>query len=149
MSKLKQIEILLVEDDPGDVELTLETMKQSKILMNVNVANDGIEALDYLHRKGKFKNSPVPDLILLDLNLPLKDGSEVLREIKKDEKLRLIPVIVLTTSKAEEDIIKSYGLGANCYITKPVGFEQFVSVVRSIEEFWFTVVRLPDGGNNV
>lgn len=140
---MRPIEILLVEDDPGDVELTRETLVESKVMLNLNVASDGIEALAYLRKEGSFAEAVTPDLLLLDLNLPRKDGREVLEEVKADPQLRSIPVIVLTTSQAEEDILRSYGLGANCYIPKPVGFEQFTEVVRSIEEFWFTVVRLP------
>lgn len=144
--QIRPIEILLVEDDPGDVELTRETLLESKVMLNLNVVADGVEALAYLRREPPYAAAIAPDLLLLDLNLPRKDGREVLEEVKADPKLRSIPIIVLTTSKAEEDILKSYGLGANCYIPKPVGFEQFTQVVRSIEEFWFTVVRLPHGG---
>lgn len=143
MKEAQAIEILLIEDDPADVELTLETMKSSKIMMNINVAKDGKEALDYLNKKGQYQQTNKPDLILLDLNLPIKSGIDVLKAIKDEDNLKQIPVIVLTTSKAEEDIIKTYDLGANCYITKPVGFEQFRKVVQSIEDFWFTVVKLP------
>ncbi len=142
---MRPIEILLVEDDPGDVELTRETLLESKIMLNLNVVSDGVEALAYLRKEEPFAEAISPDLLLLDLNLPRKDGREVLEEMKADHHLRSIPVIVLTTSKAEEDILRSYDLGASCYITKPVGFEQFTKVVRSIEEFWFTVVRLPHG----
>jgi two-component system response regulator len=142
---MRPIEILLVEDDPGDVELTRETLLESKIMLNLNVVSDGVEALAYLRKEGPYTQAMHPDLLLLDLNLPRKDGREVLEEMKADNHLRSIPVIVLTTSKAEEDILRSYDLGASCYIPKPVGFEQFTKVVRSIEEFWFTVVRLPRG----
>ena len=137
------IEILLVEDNPGDVRLTQEALKEGKILNNLNIAKDGVEAISFLRRKGEYENTARPDLILLDLNLPKKDGREVLLEIKEDEELRRIPVVVLTTSKAEEDIIRTYNCHANCYITKPVDFDQFINVVKSIENFWLTVVKLP------
>ena len=143
MRKMQQIEILLVEDDPADVELTKEAMLQSKIVVNLNVVIDGEQALEYLQRNGEYKDSTRPDMVLLDLNLPKLDGRDVLKAMKQNDDLKTIPVIVLTTSKAEEDIVKSYGLGANCFITKPVGLEQFTEVVRSIEDFWFTIVRLP------
>jgi chemotaxis family two-component system response regulator Rcp1 len=137
------VEILLVEDNPGDVRLTQEALKESKMLNTLSVASDGIEALEFLRRQGKFANANRPDLILLDLNLPRKDGREVLDEIKSDEDLRRIPVVVLTTSKAEEDIIRMYTQHANCYITKPIDFDQFILVVKSIEEFWLSIVKLP------
>lgn len=139
------VEILMIEDDPADVELTREAFKDSKILLQFNVVDDGVKALEYLTRKGPYAKAVRPDLILLDLNLPRMDGREVLSEIKKDASLKLIPVVVLTTSSADADIFKSYGLGANCYVTKPIGLEQFLQVVRSIEEFWLTIVRLPPG----
>lgn len=145
-SGLRPIDILLVEDNEADVRLTEEVLTESKVHNNLMVANDGVEALNCLRRQGRFKNSPVPDLILLDLNLPVKDGREVLAEIKSDEELKRIPVVVLTTSKAEEDILKTYNLHANCYITKPVDLEQFVTVVRYIEDFWLAIVRLPPNG---
>lgn len=138
-------EVLLVEDNPGDVRLTQEVLRDGKISNRLSVATDGVEALAFLRREAAYANAPRPDLILLDLNLPKKDGREVLAEIKEDETLRQIPVVILTTSKAEEDIIKSYELYANCYITKPVDFEQFITVVRSIEDFWLCLVRLPTG----
>jgi len=141
--KARAVEILMVEDNPGDVRLTQEALKEGHLWNHLSVAKDGMEALEYLRRAGRFQNATRPDLILLDLNLPKKDGREVLSEIKADEKLRLIPVVVLTTSRSEEDIIRSYKLHANCYITKPVDFPQFAAVVRSIENFWFTVVKLP------
>jgi len=141
--KPQPIEILLVEDNPGDVRLTRETLKDTKILNNLSVAGDGVEALAFLRREGGHASAPRPDLILLDLNLPRMGGREVLDRIKSDPKLRSIPVVVLTTSKAEEDILKSYELHANCYISKPVELDGFVKVVKSIEDFWFTVVRLP------
>ena len=137
------IEILLVEDNPDDVTLTVEALNESKIRNNLNVARDGVEALDYLRRKGLYADAPVPDVILLDLNLPKKDGREVLAEIKTDDNLKHIPVVVLTTSRAEQDILNSYRLHANCYVTKPVDFDEFIDIVRSIETYWFTVVKLP------
>ena len=143
MSNGKPVEILLVEDSPGDVRLTVEAMKEAKIGNRLNVVVDGVEAMDYLKRQGRFAQAPRPDLILLDLNLPRKDGREVLAEIKADNSLRSIPVVILTTSSAEEDIVRTYNLHANCYITKPVDFTQFMNVVRAIEDFWLTVVKLP------
>ncbi len=136
-------EILLVEDNPGDVRLTQECFKESKISNNLSVVMDGQEAIDFLRHKGKFANAPRPDLILLDLNLPRKDGREVLAEIKADPDLRKIPVVVLTISKAEQDILKSYDLHANCFITKPIDLDQFAIIVKSIEDFWLTIVKLP------
>ena len=141
--KARPVEILMVEDNPGDVRLTQEALKEGRLWNHLSVARDGMEAMQYLRRLGPFAKTSPPDLILLDLNLPKKDGREVLAEIKADERLKLIPVVVLTTSRAEEDILRSYKLHANCYITKPVDFQQFASVVRSIEDFWFTVVKLP------
>jgi len=141
--KDKLVEILLVEDNPGDVRLTVEAFKEGKLRNNVNSVEDGFEALTFLRREGKYASAPQPDLILLDLNLPKKDGREVLAEIKSDEYLKHIPVVVLTTSKAEEDIIKTYNLHANCYITKPVDLAEFIEVVKSIENFWFKIVKLP------
>ncbi len=137
------IEILLVEDNPADVRLTFEALKDGKISNGMHVAKDGVEALDFLFRRGAFAEVPRPDLILLDLNLPKKDGREVLAEIKADPDLKRIPVVVLTTSGAEDDIIRSYNLHANCYVTKPVDLEQFMEVVRTIEDFWLTIVSLP------
>ncbi|HLL02559.1 MAG TPA: response regulator [Myxococcaceae bacterium] len=139
----RPIEILLVEDNPGDVRLTIEALKEGKVRNNLSVAKDGVEALSFLRRQGTFSGASRPDLILLDLNLPRKDGREVLAEIKDDPVLRRIPVVVLTTSKAEEDILRTYDLHANCYITKPVDLDQFIAVVRSIDDFWLSVVRLP------
>jgi CheY-like chemotaxis protein len=141
----KKVEILLVEDNPADVRITVEALKKSKIKNNLNVATDGVDALNYLRKLGGYTEAKKPDLILLDLNLPKKDGREVLKEIKEDPDLKRIPVVILTISKADEDIIKSYNLHANCYITKPVDLEQFVEVVKSIEDFWFTIVVLPNG----
>ena len=140
------IEILLVEDNPGDVRLTKEALKENKVSNNLHVVSDGVEAMKFLHRADDYTDSPRPDLILLDLNLPKKDGREVLSEIKQDENLRRIPIVVLTTSQAEEDIAKAYDLYANCYVTKPVDLEKFITVVKSIEDFWVTIVKLPPGG---
>lgn len=138
------IEVLLVEDNQGDVELTTLALEESKLSINLSVVEDGAAAIEFLrHRKNKYANSPHPDLILLDLNLPKKSGHEVLAEIKIDEALKRIPVVVLTTSQSEEDILRAYNNYASGYIAKPVGFEQFVRVVRSIEDFWFSIVRLP------
>ena len=139
----RPVEILLVEDNPGDVRLTEEALKEGKVLNNIHLANDGVEAVSFLQQEGKYTDAVRPDLILLDLNLPKKDGREVLMEIKKDEALRRIPVVVLTTSRAEEDIIRTYDYHANCYITKPVDFDQFIKVIKSIEDFWLSVVKLP------
>jgi chemotaxis family two-component system response regulator Rcp1 len=139
----KPAEILLVEDNPGDVRLTQECFKESKISNNLSVVMDGQEAIDFLQQKGKFANAPRPDLILLDLNLPRKDGREVLAEIKADPDLRKIPVVVLTISKAEQDVLKTYDMHANCFITKPIDLDQFAVIVKSIEDFWLTIVRLP------
>jgi chemotaxis family two-component system response regulator Rcp1 len=137
------IEILLVEDNPGDVRLTIEALKEGKVANQINVAVDGIDAMAFLRREGKYENAPKPDLILLDLNLPKKNGREVLAEIKVDPHLKYIPVVILTSSQAEKDIVMTYNLHANCYIKKPVDFDQFINVVKSIEDFWFNVVKLP------
>jgi two-component system, chemotaxis family, response regulator Rcp1 len=137
------IQVLLVEDNPGDVRLTKEALKEGKLLNQLTVVGDGVEALSFLRKEGKYADALQPELILLDLNLPKKDGREVLAEIKADPNLRRIPVVVLTTSSAEEDILKIYDLHANCYITKPVDLEQFMGVVKSIEDFWVSVVKLP------
>jgi len=137
------IEILLVEDNPGDVRLTLEALKESKLHNNISVVKDGADALSFLRQEGKYAASPRPDIVLLDLNLPKKTGIEVLTEIKSDEDLKTIPVVILTTSKNEEDIFKTYKYHANCYVTKPVDFEKFLTVVRSIENFWLNIVKLP------
>lgn len=139
----RPVEILLVEDSPSDTALTLEALKAGKIANRLFNVEDGCEAMAYLRCQGVYKNAPKPDLIMLDLNLPKKDGREVLAELKRDPELQTIPVIVLTTSRADEDIIKSYQLHANCYITKPVDFQQFINVVKTIENFWLTVVTLP------
>jgi CheY-like chemotaxis protein len=143
-SQLHPIDILLVEDNAGDVRLTKEVLKDSKVRNNLMVATNGEEALACLRRQGKYKGFVRPDLILLDLNLPIKDGREVLAQIKDDPDLKRIPVVILTTSKAEEDILKTYNLHANCYVTKPVDLEQFVTVVKSLEDFWLAIVRLPN-----
>ncbi len=145
MTPVQPIDILLVEDSPADVRLTREALKEAKVLNTLHVVQDGMAAVDFLHRKGQYSGSPVPDLILLDLNLPKKDGREVLAEIKQDEKLKSIPVVVLTTSRAEEDVVRTYNLHANAYVTKPVDLRQFLEVIRSIEEFWLAVVTLPTG----
>ena len=139
----RPIEVLLVEDNPGDVRMTQEALKEGRFINHLNVVSDGVEATDFLWRRGKFQTAPRPDLILLDLNLPRKNGREVLREIKADPELRRIPVMVLTTSKADQDLHRAYDLHANCYITKPVDLDQFLTVVRSIEHFWFNIVTLP------
>ncbi len=143
---VRPIEILLVEDNPGDVRLTIEALKEGKVLNNLNVVEDGVEAINYLRKVGKYADKLRPDLILLDLNLPKKDGREVLAEIKEDPNLKRIPVVVLTTSNAEQDIIKSYDKHANCYITKPVDLNQFIEVIKSIENFWLTIAILPPNG---
>ncbi len=137
------IKILLVEDNPGDARLTMEALKEGKFNNQLAHVTDGVEALAYLRKQGKYQGAIRPDLILLDLNMPRKDGRETLQEIKSDPDLRRIPVVILTTSKAEEDIFKSYDLHANCYITKPVKLAQFFDVVKNIEEFWMSIVRLP------
>ncbi len=140
---VRPIEILLVEDSPSDVKLTLTILGQAKMANRVSHVEDGVDAMDFLHRKGKYAEAPRPDLILLDLNLPRKDGREVLAELKSDPELATIPVVVLTTSKAEQDVLRSYELRANCYVTKPVDFTSFLAVVQSIENFWLAVVTLP------
>ena len=142
----KVIEILLVEDNPGDVRLTQEALKDGKLINNLSVVGDGVEAMAFLRREEKYADVPRPDLILLDLNMPKKDGREVLAELKKDPSLKRIPVIILTSSQAEQDIIKTYDLHANCYITKPVDLDQFYTVVKSIKDFWLAIVKLPQGG---
>ena len=143
---LRPIEILLVEDNPGDVELARVALQMSKIHNTLNVVEDGESAMAYLHRQGEHAEARRPDLILLDLNLPRKDGREVLGEIKVDPALKRIPVVILTTSEAEEDVLRSYDLHANCYITKPIDLSQFMKVVKSIEDFWLTIVVLPNHG---
>ena len=142
----KIVDILLVEDNPGDARLAVEALKDGKVRNRLFHVEDGIEAIDFLRRRGAHANAVRPDLILLDLNLPGKDGREVLAEIKQDEDLKRIPVVVLTVSRAEEDVLRTYNLHANCFITKPIDFAQFIKVVRSIEDFWMTIVRLPPNG---
>ncbi len=141
----RPVEILLVEDNPGDVRLTLEAFQEAKVCNKVHTVCDGVEAMAFLRQEGKYAQSPCPDIILLDLNLPKKDGREVLAEIKCDENMKRIPVVVLTTSKSEEDIIKSYELQASCYITKPVDLDNFLGTVKSIGDFWLAIVKLPRG----
>jgi chemotaxis family two-component system response regulator Rcp1 len=143
LSKAKPVEILLVEDSPSDAALTIEALEAGKVANKLTLVEDGVEAMDFLRRKGKYAKAARPDLIMLDLNLPRKDGREVLAEIKNDPDLKVIPIIVLTTSRSDKDILQSYQLNANCYITKPVDFTQFIDVVKSIEKFWLTVVTLP------
>ena len=143
MNASKPIEILLIEDNAGDARLAREALRDGKVANNLSWVPDGVEALAFLRREGKHQNAPRPDLILLDLNLPRKDGREVLSEIKADDKLKRIPVVILTTSQAEEDILKAYHLNANCYISKPVDLDQFIKVVKCIEDFWLTIVKLP------
>jgi two-component system, chemotaxis family, response regulator Rcp1 len=142
----RPIEILLVEDNPGDVRLTLEALREARVCNRLSVAKNGVEALAFLRREGRLSTARRPDLILLDLNLPCKDGREVLAEIKDDLSLRRIPVVILTTSRDEQDVLATYYLHANCYIVKPVDFDQFIAVVRSIEDFWFQIVQLPADG---
>lgn len=146
MNEVSQIEILLVEDDPGDVLMTREAFEDNKVRNNLHVVNNGVDAMAFLGREGEFADAPVPDLVLLDLNLPRMSGREVLAAIKADESLRHIPVVVLTTSEAEEDVLSSYSLHANAYVTKPVDFERFLTVVRQIDQFFVSVVRLPRHG---
>lgn len=143
MTKPHRIDILLVEDDPGDVELTREGLREATMLVNLHVVDDGEKALKFLRKEPPYAEAVRPDIVLLDLNMPRKDGKEALREIKGDPALRSIPVVVLTTSEAEADIAACYDLGANCYITKPISFAAFTKVVAMIEEFWFTIVRMP------
>jgi CheY-like chemotaxis protein len=143
VTRLRPIEILMVEDNPGDVRLTREALKGGKVWNRLNVVEDGVAALDYLHRRPPYEDAPRPDLVLLDLNLPKKDGRAVLAEIKSDPRLQVIPVVVLTTSQAEEDVLRAYHLRANCYVTKPVDLHQFNRIVQAIEEFWLTIVTLP------
>ncbi|MGZ6434300.1 MAG: response regulator [Pseudobdellovibrionaceae bacterium] len=139
----KQIEILMVEDNPGDVRLTQEALKDGKVKNRLNLAKDGVEALEFLRKQGRFIDAPRPDLILLDINLPKKNGHEVLKEIKNDPALNQIPVVVLTSSDAERDVVKAYNEKANCYIQKPVDLEKFLEVVKIIDAFWLTIVKLP------
>ena len=146
LERVMPLEVLLVEDNPADVRLTREVLKEQKILNELHVVTDGVEAMAFLRREPPHRGAARPDLILLDLNLPRKDGREVLMEIKEDPVLRAIPVVVLTSSKSEEDILRSYDLHANCYISKPVDLSQFLKVAQSIQEFWLTIVRLPPSG---
>jgi chemotaxis family two-component system response regulator Rcp1 len=139
----RPVEVLLVEDNPGDVRLTREALKDGKVSNNLSVARDGVEALRFLRREDPYPDAPRPDVVLLDLNLPRKDGRQVLREMKQDPALRTIPVVILTSSEAERDIAAAYELQASCYVTKPVDLDQFITVVKSIEDFWFTIVKLP------
>jgi len=139
----RPIEILLVDDNPADVALTQEAFLENKLCNNLNVVNDGVEAMDFLRKRGRYASAPTPDIILLDLNMPRKDGREVLAEIKEDDELKYIPVVIMTVSKDDRDILESYRLHANCYVKKPVKFTEFVEVVRSLENFWFSVVTLP------
>jgi two-component system, chemotaxis family, response regulator Rcp1 len=139
----RPIDILLVEDSPGDVRLTRELLKESKVRSTLEAVDNGVEAMAFLRREGKYRDARRPDLILLDLNLPRKDGREVLAEVKGDPDLKRIPVVVLTSSKADADVLKTYNLHANCYVTKPVGLEQFATVVKSIEDFWLAIVKFP------
>ncbi|MDD3275623.1 MAG: response regulator [Kiritimatiellales bacterium] len=148
MAVFRAIEILLVEDNPGDVRLTQEALKENKIRNNLHVAKDGVEAMQFLRRINGYNDAPRPDLILLDLNLPKKDGREVLAEIKTDENLRSIPVVILTTSDAEEDVANAYQMYANCYIRKPIDLNRFIDVVKVIENFWLSIVELPPNGDN-
>ena len=143
METFKIIEILLIEDNPGDARLTQEALKDGKMKNNLHIVYDGVEAADFLFKRNKYKDAPRPDLIILDLNLPKKNGHEVLAEIKVDETLKSIPVVILTTSKAEEDILKSYNLQANCFLTKPIDLIEFLEMIKSIEGFWLTIVKLP------
>lgn len=145
---VRPVQILLVEDNPGDVRLTIEALKEAKVLNKLTIVKDGIEALSLLRRQGEHARAARPDLILLDLNLPRKDGREVLAEIKADDNLKHIPVVILTTSQDEQDVLKSYNLYANCYITKPVDLDQFITVVKSIEDFWLGIVVLPKNGKS-
>jgi two-component system response regulator len=139
----QNIEVLLIEDDPGDIELTQVALTKSKLRINLNTVSDGEEALAYLHQEGDYSQSPKPNLILLDLNLPGLSGREILQAIKSEQQLRHIPVVVLTTSDAEQDVLKSYESGASCYVNKPIGFKEFMKIVGAIEQFWFTIVKLP------
>jgi two-component system response regulator len=144
----RPIEILLVEDSSTDVMLAEEALEHAKMRNNLHIVKDGVEAMAFLRHEGQYADAPRPDLVLLDLNMPRKDGREVLAEVKADDDLKSIPIVVLTTSQAQEDVLKAYGLHANCYISKPVDFEQFTNVVRAIDQFWFTVVTLPTGGSD-
>jgi chemotaxis family two-component system response regulator Rcp1 len=143
MREEREVEILLVEDNPADARLTMEAFRSSSLPHTLSHTQDGVEALEYLHRKGKYANARRPDLILLDLNLPRKDGRELLNELKNDQQFRRIPVVVLTTSQAQEDILRAYSLYANCYVCKPIEFDDFTRIIKSIEDFWLATVKLP------
>lgn len=143
---LEVVNILLVEDNSGDIRLTQEALKESKIAINLRIVKDGVEAMEFLRKKGKFENEIRPDVVILDLNLPKKDGREVLEEIKQDKLLKCIPIVILTSSEAEIDILKAYNLYANCYIKKPLDIDQFITIVQSIAHFWFSIVKLPPHG---
>ena len=145
----RPVEILLVEDNPGDIRLTMEALKEAKVINNLTVLKDGAEALDFLRRQGRYDTAIRPHLILLDLNLPKRTGHEVLTEIKADDNLKRIPVVVLTTSRDKQDVMKTYNLHANCYVTKPLDLEQFITVVKSIEDFWLGIVALPNETNTI
>lgn len=145
-TEVRPVDILLVEDNPGDARLTKEALKDAKLKVNLHVVGDGVEAMAFMRKEGKYETTPVVDLVLLDLNLPKKDGRQVLSELKTDPVLRRTPVVIVTTSKAEEDIVRTYDLHANCYVTKPLDLDQFVSMVQSIEHFWLTIVKLPKDG---
>jgi len=147
LQKSESIDVLLVEDNPGDIRLTEEAFKEANLECNLHVVEDGVEALNFLNQKGDYKDAPKPDFILLDLNLPKKDGRQVLKEIKESSALKYIPVIILSTSKSEDDIIQTYNLHANCYISKPVDLDNFIEVVQNIKSFWFTIVALPKTEN--
>ena len=144
----RPVEFVLAEDNPGDVRLTKEALRDSKVLNNLNVVQDGVEALAFLHREGKYADAPRPDVVLLDLNLPKKDGRQVLEVIKSDPALKRIPVVIITSSEAEQDIMRTYDLHANCYVAKPVDLDQFIKVIQSIENFWLTIVKLPSNLND-
>lgn len=140
---IRTADILLVEDSPGDIRLTMEALKESRIINNLHIVNDGVEAINFLMKTGEYAKAQTPDLILLDLNLPKINGFEVLKKIKEDETLKVIPVVVLTTSQSERDILQSYQLHVNCFVSKPIEFDEFFNVIRTIEDFWFTIVKLP------
>jgi len=140
---IKPIDILIVEDNQGDARLIREVLNDGKVFTTLHIVKDGVQAMEFLRKKGEYSKAPYPDLIILDLNLPKMDGREVLAEIKNDEKLKKIPVVIMTISQAEEDILKSYNLHANCFVTKPIDLDQFIKVIKSIEEFWFSIVKLP------
>lgn len=142
------VQILMAEDNPDDVFLTKEALRETKLHVNLSVVDNGVKAMQFLRREGPYADAPRPDLILLDLNMPIKDGREVLTEIKADDDLKSIPVVILTTSQAEEDILRAYRLHANCYVTKPIDFEQFLKLIQTLEDFWLTVVRLPANDNH-